>query len=539
MHKVILAGLLLQGLPVHAQSETSGNNLLLYGLIFTAVVLVLWALLSIASNLIKIEAEKSGINTVKNNFSLFPGISDLFGSNPKYTEGHAMINLKKGFDIFLEGEAKKEIKSASVHRFAVKPTDFHGISPIPKVEHEVGSSVQAGEVLFYDKKRPAIKYCAPVSGELVEVIRGEKRSIAGVVILADKKQTYKKFNPPDYKTCSREVLQSFLQESGLWVHINERPFDRVPDENVIPTNIFISTFDTAPLAPDLNFIVDGNEKPFQTGLDVLSKLTKGSVYLGLDGRKKNNAPHAAFQNAEGVVKTYFAGKHPAGNVGIQIHHTAPIVAGSSVWTLHVHDVITIGKMFLNGEYNTERLIALTGAELKHPCYIKTFLGANTSDLLKDNLLNTEARIVSGDVLSGKQISLDNFVGFHDDQISVLKEGNDYELFGWLLPTSPRPSISGTFPNFLYPNHKFEAETNTHGEKRAMVVTGQYEEVLPMDIYPQHLFKSIITNNLEKMEGLGILELTEEDVALCEFVCTSKTPIQKILRQGLEVIKEQS
>lgn len=539
MHKVILAGLLLQGLPVHAQSETSGNNLLLYGLIFTAIVLVLWALLSIASNLIKIEAEKSGINTVKNNFSLFPGFSDFFGSNPKYTEGQTLINLKKGFDILLEGEAKHDIKNVSVHRFAIKPTDFHGISPIPKVEPEVGSSVQAGDVLFYDKKRPAIKYCAPVSGELVEVVRGEKRSITAVVILADKKQAFKKLTPPDYKTCSRETLVSFLLESGLWVHINERPFDRLPDENIVPANIFISTFDTAPLAPDLNFIVQGNEKAFQTGLDVLAKLTNGSVHLGLDGRNKNKPPHPAFQNAEGVKKTYFSGKHPAGNVGIQIHHTAPITTGTSVWTLHVNDVITFGKMFLTGEYNTERLIALTGAELHDSCYVKTYLGANTGDLLKDNLANTEARVVSGDVLSGKQISSDNFVGFHDDQITVLKEGNEYELFGWLLPTTPRPSTSGTFPNFLFPNHRFEAETNTHGEKRAMVVTGQYEEVLPMDIYPQHLFKSIITNNLEKMEGLGILELTEEDVALCEFVCTSKTPIQKILRQGLEVIKEQS
>lgn len=539
MHKVILAGLIFYSFPAYAQSQSTGNNLLLYGLIITASILILWALLTIAGNLIRIEASKHGIDTNKNNFGIFPGISDFTKKAPEYTQDHRFIKLKKGFDILLEGEAQKEIKEISVHRFALKPTDFLGMSPIPKIEPEIGANVSAGDVLFYDKKRPAIKYCAPVSGELVSIDRGEKRAISQVVLLADKSQKYKKFNTPDYHTCDRETLVSFLQESGLWAHINERPFDRVPDDRVVPENIFISTFDTAPLAPDTNLMIDGNETSFQKGLDVLSKLTNGKIYLGLDGRNNDAPPHNGYNNAIGVEKTYFAGKHPVGNVGVQIHHTAPIKNGKTVWTLHVHDVITFGRMFEQGIYNTERVIALTGAELQNPHYVKTFLGANVADLLKDNLKNQESRIVSGDPLSGKQISLDSFVGFHDDQVTVIREGNEYELFGWLLPVTPRPSISGTFPNFLFPSHKFEAETNTHGEKRAMVVTGQYEEVLPMDIYPQHLFKSIITNDLEKMEGLGILELTEEDVALCEFVCTSKTPVQQILRQGLEVIKEQS
>ena len=182
---------------------------------------------------------------------------------------------------------------------------------------------------------------------------------------------------------------------------------------------------------------------------------------------------------------------------------------------------------------------MTGAELKSPAYVKSYIGCNVADLLKNNIAGENNRIVSGDVLSGKQVDNDGFLGYRDDQITVIKEGNDYELFGWLLPQSPRPSLSGTFPNFLYPDHQFTAETNTHGEKRAMVVTGQYEEVLPVDTYPQHLFKAILTNNIEKMEGLGILELTEEDVALCEFACTSKSPLQKILRDGLEIVKEQS
>ncbi|MBK6566041.1 MAG: Na(+)-translocating NADH-quinone reductase subunit A [Saprospiraceae bacterium] len=487
----------------------------------------------------RIEASKHGIDTNKNNFSVFPGLADFINQKPSFTTGEKFINLTKGFDIKLEGEAKKAIETVQVNRFAIKPTDFRGMSPIPKIEVEIGQSVKAGDVLFYDKKRDTIQYVAPVSGEIVAVERGEKRSIASVVILADKKMDYRKFTTPDFTSCSREELVSFLQSSGLWTLINERPFDRVPDTQKVPVNIFISTFDTAPLAPDFNFVVSGNETSFQKGLDVLKVLTSGFVHLGLDGRSKNIPPHDAFRNATGVKKTYFSGKHPAGNVGIQIHHVAPIKSGQTVWTLGVQDVITIGNMFLHKIYDASRIIALTGAELKSPAYVKSYIGCNVADLLKNNIAGENNRIVSGDVLSGKQVDNDGFLGYRDDQITVIKEGNDYELFGWLLPQSPRPSLSGTFPNFLYPDHQFTAETNTHGEKRAMVVTGQYEEVLPVDTYPQHLFKAILTNNIEKMEGLGILELTEEDVALCEFACTSKSPLQKILRDGLEIVKEQS
>lgn len=530
---------LMSSLPLFAQSSSSGGSPLLIGLIATCVILVLWALFTLASNLLKIEAKKHGIDTEKSGFSIYPWISDFLPGKPKYTGSDRYIKLTKGHDILLEGEAKPEIHVADVHRFAIKPTDFHGMSPIPKVEFEIGQSVKAGDPLFYDKKMDKIQYCSPVSGEIVAIERGEKRSISAVVVLADKNIQYKNFNVPSIEQSSREELVDFFQSSGLWVLINERPFDRVPNATKIPSNIFISTFDTAPLAPDANLIIEGNQESFQKGLDVLSKLTSGKVHLGLDGRNAKKSPHTTFVNATGVEKTYFAGKHPAGNVGIQIHHVAPIKAGQTVWTLGIQEVITIGRMFLYQKFDAGRIVALTGAELENPVYVKTYQGANIGDLLKGNLKNPESRIISGDVLSGKQVYADGFLGFRDDQVTVIKEGNEYELFGWLLPIEPRPSISGTFPNFLYPDHKFEANTNTHGEKRAMVVTGQYEEVLPVDTYPQHLFKAILSNDLEKMEGLGILELTEEDVALCEFVCTSKNPIQQILRQGLETVKEQS
>lgn len=521
------------------QSKGSAGDLTFYLVVGVCVVLLIWALMSIAGNLMKIEAEKHGINTVKNNFGFLPNLKDLFGSTrPHHIKNGNFYKLTKGHDINLAGEASGAIKNVDVARFALRPADFHYMSPIPKVEVEVGDEVKAGDVIFYDKKRPEIKYVSPVSGEVVELRRGEKRAIEAIVILSDKKTTFRKLTPPDLSKAERESIVEFLLESGGWSLINERPYDMVPDPESVPANIFISTFDTAPLAPDLNLVVEGRSASFQKGLDVLARLTNGKVYLGLDGRK-GKVPASAFSDATGVEKNWFSGAHPSGNVGVQIHHVSPIRAGKKVWTLGVQDVITLGSLWTESKYDGSRVVALTGAELKQPAYVRTFQGASLNELLKDNLKDGKLRIVSGDVLTGRQTVSDDFLSFRDDQVTVLKEGDNYELFGWLLPIDPRPSVSKTFPNFLYPDHKFEADTNTHGEKRAFVVSGLYESVLPMDLYPMHLMKAIMTNDLEKMEGLGIAELSEEDIALCEFVCVSKTPLQSILRKGLDIVKEQS
>lgn len=521
---------------IFAQSASSGSSLLLYGVAGTCVVLLIWAMFGLASNLLKIEAMKNGLDPEKNNIGIIPGFKDFFKpKRPAYATEGSFYHFTKGHDINLAGKPAAKVEAVHVTRYAIKPTDFHGMSPIPKVEPEVGQDVKAGDVLFYDKKRPEIKYCAPVSGEIVEVKRGEKRSIAEVIILADKKLSYKKVQIPDI-TADRTSLVSFMAENGLWPLINERPFDVVPELDSVPANIFISTFDTAPLAPDNNLVVEGREVAFQKGLDVLAKLTSGKVHLGLDGR--GTAPHAAFSGAQGVENHWFAGPHPAGNVGVHIHHVAPIKGHDKVWTLAVQNVITIGQMFLTGEYHAERVVALTGAELSDPKYVYTYQGASVADLLKGNIVGDNNRIISGDVLSGQQVSDDGFLGFNADQVTVIKEGKDYELFGWLLPLSPRPSVSGTIPSYGGADTEFEANTNTHGEKRAFVVSGQYENLIPMDIYPMHLMKAIITGNIEKMEGLGITELTEEDVALCEFGCTSKNPLQTLLREGLNNLKEQ-
>jgi Na+-transporting NADH:ubiquinone oxidoreductase subunit A len=521
-----------------AQSQSSGSNLLLYGIVAVCAVLVIWAILGLAGNLLKIEANKHGIDSEKANIGVFPGLRDFIKpKRPSFAVGNSYHHFKKGHDILLEGKAEGNVTIASVSRFAIRPADFRGMSPIPKVEVEVGAEIKAGDVLFYDKKRPEIQYVAPVSGEVVDIRRGEKRSIAEVVILADKELKYKKVTVPNFQNCDRNELVAFMTSNGLWPLINERPFDVVPLPATIPVNIFISTFDTAPLAPDSNVVIAGNEEAFQLGLSVLGKLTSGKVHLGLDARG-NTIPSPAFSGALGVEKHWFSGPHPSGNVGVHIHHVAPIKGHNKVWTLGIQEVVTIGKMFMTGEYHADRVVALTGSELESPKYVKTYQGASMGDLLKGNVKEENNRIVSGDVLSGKQESMQGFLGFRDDQVTVLKEGNYYEMFGWLLPLAPRPSVSGTIPSYGK-GHKFAVDTNTHGEKRAFVVTGQYESVLPMDIYPQHVMKAILTNNIERMEGLGLSELSEEDVALCEFVCTSKNPVQSILRQGLEILKEQS
>jgi Na+-transporting NADH:ubiquinone oxidoreductase subunit A len=447
--------------------------------------------------------------------------------------------LKKGFDIPLEGAAKSDtiVDAQNVTRFALQPKNFTGMSPIPKMLVEIGDEVKAGQPMFYDKVHPEVLYVAPVSGEYIELNRAEKRSIAEVVILADKKQKFVKLNPPDLEENSTDEIRSFLQANGAWPLIRQRPFNIVPSATDVPANIFISTFDSAPLALDKNLVVEGSEAAFQKGLDVLGKLTEGKVYLGLDGRG-DNMPAEAFQNAKGVEKHWFVGKHPSGNVGIQIHHINPIKANTNVWTLDVQDVITIGNMWVQNKFVTEKLVALNGSELEEPKIVRTKSGANMGELLKGNVKDGDQRIISGNVLTGQQKKPGQYMNIYDDQICVIKEGNYHEMFGWLIPSIPKPSISKTYPSFLSPD-KFEADTNAHGERRAFVVTGQYEQVLPVDTYPQALLKAILNNDFETMEGLGLHELVEEDVALCEFVCTSKMPVQKILREGLEMMRSQS
>ncbi len=534
---LIISFLFIQQL-VQAQTPTgSGANSFTMMLLAIVVLIAFFIIIRVSDNLVRIEAGKNGVDSENEGLSSFPGVADIFKKkSPLYAKGK-YVALTQGHNILLEGQATGPIEAAYVNTFAVQPPNFRGMSPIPKVEVEVGDTVKAGDHLFFDKKNPDVKYVSPVSGEVIAVNRGERRSIANIVVLADKAQQYRQLPTINPDTCSREELVSFLLDTGGWTLLRQRPFDVVASATEVPDNIFISTFDTAPLAPDFNHIMAGREAAFQRGLDILGKLTRGNVWLGLDANGEN-PPSTVYTAAKGVQKCWFSGKHPAGNVGVQIHHIAPITTKTTVWTLGVQDVATLGALFTEQRFNTERVVALTGAELKQPKYVRTYIGANIGELLGNNLTNNHVRILSGDVLSGSKTSKTDFLNYFDDQITVVEEGDFHEMFGWLLPDLSTPSVSKALPVTLFADTVFKANTNLHGEKRAFVVTGQYEKLLPMDIYPQHLMKAILTNDYEKMEGLGIHELIEEDVALCEFACTSKQPLQEILRNGLDMVHEQ-
>ncbi len=459
---------------------------------------------------------------------------------PDYVAGNKIIYLSRGLNLNIKGKAEKAFfDNIEIKNYAVQPGNFRGIVPIPKVVVEVGDKVLAGDLLFYDKKKPEIKFVAPVSGEVIAIRRGARRSIKQIVIAADKNIEHKKFETPDLNTVDRQSLVDFLLESGLWPLIKQRPYDLVPDKDIVPKNIFISTFDTSPLAADMDFVIEGREKDFQKGLDVLKKLTPGKVFLGLNANK-DNAPSDAFAKAEGVEKTYFRGPHPSGNVGVQIHHTAPIKADDKVWVLGVQEVLTIGSMFEKNIYDASRVIAITGDEVVDAKYLKTYMGADVSDTVKVCIKNVKCRVISGNVLSGETKMFGEYLNAFDNQVTIIKEGDDYVPFGWLISQKKTPTFWKAFIDQWFGSNKpMDVDTNTNGQKRAFVATGIYEKVLPMDIYPVHLMKSILAGDIEQMEGLGINELAEEDVALCEFICPSKQEFQAILRDGHRIMIEQS
>jgi len=444
------------------------------------------------------------------------------------------IKLKKGFDIKLVGEAEKEVVDYSSETYAVKPAvDYQGVRP--KLVVQVGDEVKAGSPLVFHKDNEKVVITSPVSGEVVEINRGARRALDEIKILADKKTNYEDFGKGDPGSMSREEVIEKILNSGLWPAIRQRPFAIVANPEDKPKSVFISCFDTSPLAADLDFIVDGEEEAFQTGINAVRKLTEGKVHLNVNGKADTSE---VFTNTEGVELTSFKGKHPASCVGVQIHHLDPVNKGTTVWYLNPQDVISIGKLFLEGKYIPQRIIALTGQSVNLRKYYKTLAGSCVDKMVNGNVEEGTLRYISGNVLAGTQISKNGYLGYYDNQITVIPEGDEAEFMGWIMPSYPRPSLSKTFPWAFMPGTKFEVNTNMHGEERAYVVTGQYESVLPMDIYPVHLIKAIMFEDIELMEGLGIYEVAEEEMAICEFVCTSKMPVQKLIRDGLDLmIKE--
>jgi Na+-transporting NADH:ubiquinone oxidoreductase subunit A len=441
--------------------------------------------------------------------------------------------IKKGLDIKLLGEAEKTVVDLNAKRFAIKPPDFIGC--FPKMLVSEGDPVKAGSPLFFDKYRDNIQITSPVSGKVTGIIRGAKRKLLQVVIESDDKQESVDFGKTDLKKATKESLTELLLKSGVWPMIRQRPYSVVADPADEPKAIFVSAFDTAPLAPDFDLIVQGQEEALQAGLDVLTKLTKGKVHLNVEFGKTNSK---VFLDAKNVQINNFSGPHPAGNVSVHVSRIDPLNKGEVIWYLGPQEVLTIGKLVLTGKVNTERIIALAGSEVAKPQYYKTYIGARITNMISGNISENHNRFISGNVLTGEKIEKDDFVRFYDSMVTVIPEGDYHEFMGWIMPGLNKFSFSGTFLSRLMPGKKYRLDTNLHGGHRAYVMTGKMEKVFPFDIYPLQLIKAILVQDIDLMENLGIYEIDEEDFALCEVIDTSKTDIQETVRKGLDLMRQE-
>ena len=441
-----------------------------------------------------------------------------------------VIKLKKGLDIKLKGEAENLVKNIERCDFyAVKPTDFRLLTP--KLAVKAGDQVKAGDVLFIDKYRPEVKFTSPVSGTVETVNRGERRKLLEVVVKADAEIQYKDFGAADVNKLSRDEVIEKLLDSGVWPMIKQRPYDIVASPADEPRDIFVSAFYSAPLAPNFDFVVKGQEVDFQTGLDALAKLTDGKVYVGI--RKGSSV------SVKGVETVEVEGPHPAANVGVQINHIKPINKGEVVWTVNPADVIVIGRLFNKGIADFSRLVVITGSETTERGYVKAIAGCTIASLVDGKIMrgNEDIRIISGNVLTGTKVEKNDYLGAYDNQITVIPEGDEtHDFFGWATPGFGKFSVSHSFPAWLMgKNKEYVIDARIKGGKRAMIMSNEYDSVFPMDIMPEYLLKAIIAFDIDKMENLGIYEVAPEDFALCEFVDTSKLEIQKIVRQGLDVL----
>lgn len=448
--------------------------------------------------------------------------------------------IKKGFDINARGKAELQIVELEPpKKVAVQPPEFRGIKP--KLDVEVGDQVRIGSSLFRDKTNPDLKFTSPLSGKVTAINRGERRVITEIVIESDGKHDHEKFTviPKDkIANANNDDIIANMLKAGIWPLIRQRPFSKIANYRNQPRDIFISGMDTAPLASDINFIMQGLDADFQHGIDILAKLTDGKIYLSVDGKNENIA--SAFINAKNVEINSFSGPHPAGNVGVHIHHIKPIKQQDVVWYVNPYAVALIGKFFRTGVYPTERIIAIAGSVLKERKYFKTHLGAPIGSLITEgNIDHPEVRFISGNILTGRKIQISGYTGFYDNLISVIPEGaKEKKLLGWYRPGTKMRSRSRTYLSTWLGKKEFDVDTLLNGGNRAFIMTGDYEQVLPMDIYPVQLVKSILVEDIEEMEALGILEVDEDDVALCSYICPSKYDFGTIIRQGQDLIEKE-
>lgn len=444
------------------------------------------------------------------------------------------IRIKKGLNINLIGEAEKTTsKAVSSNVYAIKLDDFHGITP--KMLVKQGAEVKAGEALFYNKNIEGMLFVSPVSGELIEIERGARRRILTLKILADKEQQVLEHSKQDIQAATSQDIKAHLLKGGCWPFIKQRPYDVIADPDTNPKSIFVSGYITAPLAADLDYVLQGKEAELQAAISALSKLTAGKVHVSIG--KNGNSPLAGIQ---GIELHKVSGPHPAGLVGTQINKIDPINKGELVWTVTPQDLVIIGEYLLTGVFNAERTIALVGSSVKTPKYYTTKIGTEISTFLYGSGVHSEnIRVINGDVLTGAKSSPDGYLGYYNNTVTAIPEGDDYELFGWNKPVFNKISTTRALTfSWLQPKKKYDLNTNTNGEHRAFVLTGQYEQVFPLDIYPMQLLKACMVKDLDEMEQLGLYEVAPEDFSLTEFICVSKQPHQQIIREGLDLLQQE-
>ena len=442
-----------------------------------------------------------------------------------------VIKLRKGLDINLKGKAAEELVTVKEPGFyALVPDDFPGVTP--KVVVKEQEYVMAGGPLFIDKNHPEVKFVSPVSGVVTSVERGARRKVMNIVVEAAAEQDYEEFGKQDVARMNADRVKELLLQSGMFAFIKQRPYDVIADPAVAPRAIFVSAFDSNPLAPEFEFALKGEEANFQTGLDALAKIAK--TYLGISVKQKS----AALTQAKNVTITAFDGPNPAGNVGVQINRVAPVVKGETVWTIDPQAVIFIGRLMNTGRVDMTRTVAVTGSEVLKPAYTKLRVGALLTSVFAGNVTkDKELRYISGNVLTGKQVSPNGFLGAFHSQVSVIPEGNDiHEMLGWIMPRFNQFSVNHSYFSWLLGKKEYTIDARIKGGERHMIMSGEYDKVFPMDILPEFLIKAIIAGDIDRMEALGIYEVAPEDFALCEFVDSSKLELQRIVRAVLDMIR---
>lgn len=447
-----------------------------------------------------------------------------------------VFKLRKGLDINLKGKAAEEkVSLGASEEYALVPDDFTGM--VPKVVVREGDVVRAGDALFVDKRYPEIGFASPVSGSVSAIVRGDRRKVLHVKVKADAQQRYADFGKKkEVGSMSGEDVKNALLEAGLFGYIDQLPYAVSTNPQTAPKAIFVSALRDKPLAGDFEFELKGNEHDFQTGLTALSKIAK--TYLGIGARQRAEA----LTSARNVEINIFDGPCPAGNVGVQINHLSPVNKGEIVWTVEPTAVIFFGRLLNEGRVDLRRTVAVGGSKIVEPIYVETLVGTPLSAILKDRLYaEKHVRIINGNPLTGKRDTLNGFLGAHTSEITALPEGDDADEFlGWILPRTNQFSMSRSYFSWLQKKtKKYDLDARIKGGERHMIMSGEYDSVLPMDIYGEFLIKAIIAQDIDKMEQLGIYEVAPEDFALAEFVDSSKLELQRIVREGLNMLRKEN